>query len=145
MVVSRPLTICNAATVAAQGGMTTAATATDIDTSTARPGYNPLWDWNCDGTVTADTKVQEGSFRASACAGNYAAACGIYTQAECGQGGFLGATWFNCDSPGGFFLSGTQICSHDIKYVGCLWDFYGDGKCDYLLNSYTPNGQLACE
>ncbi|HEX3849518.1 MAG TPA: putative metal-binding motif-containing protein, partial [Polyangiaceae bacterium] len=139
-------TVCNAKIVTPQSGSAAPSTDTDIDLSTAHAGYNPAWDWNCDGNVTADTLVQEGSFRAAACGGDYVGACSIYSQAECGQGGFLGATFFNCESPGGFYLSGNQYCGHYLNYVGCLFDFYSDSKCDYLTNTYTANNQqLTCE
>jgi hypothetical protein len=131
-------TTCDAAIVAAAGGKTVMASDADIDLSTIRSGYDPRWDWDCDNNVTLGIPLSEGAFRASACGGSYNNACGVFPQNQCGTVLF-GVTYFNCESSGGFYLNGMQLCGHTSRYINCGWEWNEDNKCGWI-GAYEPNG-----
>lgn len=136
-------TVCNAAVVSPAGLSQTRATDSDIDTSTARSDYDPLWDFNCDNSVTYDIGSQgiwEGIFRGRACGGSYDYACSYLNQSQCADG-VLGTKYYNCDN-----LTMPAVCGHYLNYISCLWDWNATGRCDYVNNTFTANNQiLPCE
>jgi hypothetical protein len=143
-------TACDAAMVEPSGYRPTAATDTDIDTSTARSDYDPRWDWNCDNAVTATLGSQglwDGVFRSRACEGNYEYACNYFaaSSAEC-KDGVLGTKFFTCSRSGVSFLTIPAVCGTPVSYISCLPEFYDVNQCDYITNTYkADNGPLDCQ
>jgi hypothetical protein len=107
-------TACNATAGTAGGGAETMSTDPLIDLTQNRAGYDARWDYDCNNTVNPGEVLYTSFFRSAACAGNYQGACAQLTnQTDCNAGVF-GAKFYNCESPGGFFIdtTGMAICGH---------------------------------
>lgn len=109
-----------------------------IDQTQAHYGYNPNWDWNCNGQVDTEV-IRQGSFRAAACGGDYESACNVLTNSECTQL-FLGNNYFSCETSGGFYLTPYELCGHPLNLVNCWWNYpTADDKCHYIDGTLQPN------
>lgn len=129
-------TECNATPgTASTSGSTVASTDPLIDNSTATTGYDPHWDWNCNGTQELVDTLQGGSFRAAACGGDYESACNTFgTDSACNANVFT-KYWTCRNDPPGFFISTTspKLCGTNINSLTCLWQ-NASSKCSYVGN-----------
>jgi hypothetical protein len=138
-------TMCNATAGSPSGGSNAASTDPAIDLSDNTSNYDARWDYDCDHNVTTTDTLWTGTFRSNACAGSYDAACSTLSQTECGMGVF-GAKQYTCETDSKFFyLTGLKLCGHTSKYINCLWDWNGTGRCDWVGGSGTTSGGIYCK
>jgi hypothetical protein len=109
-----------------------------IDTSTASSGYDPRWDYNCDGVITINASnmsgmvgniLATGAAYNLICASSFQAACQTLTQQQCKFGYLLAECGHSC---GGGNCTAAQECGRPVtNEAQCAWQQTTSG-CDYI-------------